>query len=71
MSHPSTQTADSNFKKEVENLSLMLKLRKVPLDKEHQVKFIDLVYSNQEVFSFDDEDLDVCDHLTHRFLTRT
>ena len=37
----------------------------VPLEKKHQVRFINLIYSNQEVFSLHDEDLGYCDKLTH------
>ena len=62
--HPNTQVADFDFKKEVESLPFKLNLGDVPLDKEHQAKFIDLIYSNQEVFSLHDEDLGYCDQLT-------
>ena len=60
-SNPNTQAADFDFKKEVECLSFKLSLGDVPLDKKHQAKFIDLIYSNQEVFSLHDEDLGYCD----------
>ena len=43
----------------------------IPLGKEHQAKFIDLIYSNQEVFSLHDEDLGYCDQLTHTTPTST
>ena len=59
--HPNTHAADFNFKKEVECFPFKLNLGDVLLDKEHQAKFIDLIYSNQEVFSFQDEDLGYCD----------
>ena len=37
----------------------------VLLDKDHQANFIiNLIYSEQEVFSLHDEDLGYCDHLT-------
>ena len=50
--HPNTQVADFNLKKkEVEHLPFKLNLGDIPLEKEHQARFIDLVYSNQEVFS--------------------
>ena len=44
--HPDTKVADLNFEKEVEHLPFKLNLGDVPLDREHQVKFIDLIYSN-------------------------
>ena len=68
---PNTQVADFNFKKEVEHLPFRLNLRNLPLDREHQTKFIDLIYRNQEVFSLQDEDLDYCDQLTHTIPTST
>ena len=43
----------------------------IHLDKEHQAKFINLIYSNQEVCSLHDEDLGYCDKLTHTIPTST
>ena len=43
----------------------------IHLDKEHQAKFIDLIYSNQEVFSLYDDDLGYCNWLNHTILTST
>ena len=63
--HPNTKVADFDFQKEVEHLPFKLNLGDVHLDKKHQAKFIDLIYSNQEVFSLHDEDLGSCDRLTH------
>ena len=68
---PETKAADFNFKKEVEHLSFKLNLEDVPLDIEHQAKFIDLIYSNQEIFSLHDEDLCYYNQLTHTILTST
>ena len=68
---PNTKVADFDFEKEAEHLPFKLNLRDVPLDKEHQADFIDLIYSNQEVFSLHDEDLNYCDQLTHTVLTST
>ena len=59
--HPDTKAADFDFQKEVECLPFKLNLRHIHLDKEHQAKFIDLIYSNQKVFSLHDEDLRYCD----------
>ena len=58
---PDTKVADLDFQKEVECLPSKLNLGDILLDKEHQAKFIDLIYSNQEVFSLHDEDLGYCD----------
>ena len=63
--HPNTQAADFDFKKEVEHLPFQLNLGDIHLDKEHQAKFINLIYSNQEVFLLHDEDLGYYNWLTH------
>ena len=62
---PNTKVADFDFQKEVEHLAFKLNLGDIHLDNEHQAKFIDLIYSNQEVFSLHDEDLGYCDQLTN------
>ena len=54
---PNKNVADFDFQKEVEHLPFKLNLRDVCLEKEHQAKFINLIYSNQEVFSLHEEDL--------------
>ena len=54
--HPNTDVADFNFQQEVECLPFKINLGDVPLEKEHQARFINLIYSNQEVFSLHDED---------------
>ena len=69
--HPNTSAADFNFKQEVEHLPFKLNLGDVHLEKEHQARFINLIYSNQEVFSLHDEDLGYCNKLTHTILTST
>ena len=66
-----TDVADFDFQKEVECLPFKLNLGDVHLDKEHQARFINLIYSNQEVFSLHDEDLGYCDKLTHTIPTST
>ena len=60
-----------DFERKVECLPFKLYLRDVHLDKEHWAKFIDLIYSNQEVFSLHDEDVGYHDQLTHTILTST
>ena len=69
--HPNTSAADFDFKQEVEHLPFKLNLGDVHLDKEHQARFIDLIYRNQEVFSLNDEDLGYCNKLTHTIPTST
>ena len=69
--HPNISVADFDFKQEVEHLPFKLNLGDVHLEKEHQARFIDLVYSNQEVFSLHDEDLGYCNKLTHTIPTST
>ena len=61
--YPNTQVADFNLKKQVEHLPFKLNLGDIPLEKEHQVKFINLIYSNKGV--------NYCDQLTHTILTST
>ena len=66
---PNTDAADFDFQKEVEHLPFKLNLGDILLDKEHQARFINLIHSNQEVFSLRDEDLGYCDKLTHTIPT--
>ena len=66
---PNTNAADFDFQKEVECLPFKPNLGDIHLDKEHQAKFINLIYSNQKVFSLHDEDLGYCDKLTHTIPT--
>ena len=61
---PNTSVADFDFQQEVECLPFKLNL-------EHQARFINLIYSNQEVFSLHDEDLGYCYKLTHTIPTST
>ena len=68
---PNTSAAEFDFQQEVERLPFKLNLGDVHLEKEHQARFIDLIYSNQEVFSLHDEDLGYCDKLTHTIPTST
>ena len=46
-----TEVADFDFQKEIDCLPFKLNLGDIHLDKEHQARFINLIYSNQEVFS--------------------
>ena len=58
--HANTKAADIDFQKEVEHLPFKLNLGDVILDKEHQARCMDLIYSNQEDFSLHDEYLGYC-----------
>ena len=69
--HSNTNVADFDFQIEVECLPFKVNLGGIHLDKEHQAKFIDLIYSNQEVFSLHDDDLGYCENLTHTIPTNT
>ena len=59
---------NSSHLKKCNNFSLE---GEVALDREHQAKFIDLIYSNQEVFSLHDEDMGYCNQMTHNILMST
>ena len=59
--HLNTQAADFNFQKEVEHLPFKLNLGDYPFEREHQAKFIDLIYNNPEVFSLHNVDMGYCD----------
>ena len=69
--HPNTPVADFNFKKEVECLLFKLILGDILLEKENEEKCINLIYSNQEVFSLHNEHMGYCDQLNHTILTST
>ena len=58
--HPYTQGVNFNFDKEVKELSFNLNQGDILLDKEHQTKFINLIYIDQQVFSFNAKDLGYC-----------
>ena len=69
VSTPKQQTLIS--KREIEHPPFKANLEDIPLDKEHQAKFIDLICSNQEVFTLNSEDLGYCNWLKHTILTST
>ena len=48
-----------------------LNLGKVDLSKNQQVRFLELIYDNQSIFSLGDEDLGLCDCLKHTIPTTT
>ena len=47
---PNTNATDFDFQQEVECLPFKLNLGDVPLKKEHQARFINLIFSNQDSF---------------------
>ena len=60
-----------DFQKELDRLPFPLNLGKVDMSKAQQIRFLELIYDNQSVFSLCDEDLGLCDCLKHTILTTT
>ena len=57
---PKPNYDDPNF-----DFDFELNLGNAPLTKEQQVKFLNIIYDNQAVFSLHDGDLGYCDELKH------
>ena len=70
-SQPNYGSPGFDFKKELDRLPFLLNLAKVEMSKEQQVRFLELIYDNQSVFSLCDEDLGLCDCLKHTIPTTT
>ena len=70
-SQPRFGSPDFDFQKELDRLPFPLNLGKVKMSKEQQVRFLELIYDNQSVFSLCDKDLGLCDHLKHTIPTTT
>ena len=68
---PDFNSPDYDFDKELARLPFPLNLGKVDLSKNQQVRFLELIYDNQSVFSLGDEDLGLCDCLKHTIPTTT
>ena len=68
---PDFNSLNYDFDKELARLPFPLNLGKVDLSKNQQVRFLELIYDNQSVFSLGDEDLDLCDRLKHTIPTTT
>ena len=67
-----TNSADFNFKDELDWLPFQLNIRKeANFTQEQQGHFINLVYDKKEVFSLHDEDLGYCDLIKHTIPTTT
>ena len=58
---PDFSSPNFDFVKELDKLPFPLNLGKVELSKDQQVRFLELIYNNQSVFSLGDEDLGLCD----------
>ena len=68
-SRPKFSSLEFDFQKELDRLPFPLNLGKVDMSKEQQVRFLELIYDNQSMFSLCDEDLGLCDCLKHTILT--
>ena len=68
---PDFSSSNFDFVKELDKLPFPLNLGKVEFSKDQQVRFLELIYNNQSVFSLGDEDLGLCDHLKHTIPTTT
>ena len=68
---PDFNSPNYDFDKELARLPFPLNLGKVDLSKDQQVRFLELIYNNQSVFSLGDEDLGLCDRLKHTIPTTT
>ena len=66
---PDFNDSDLDFAKELEHFHFPVNLGDVEMMKAQQVRFLQLVYDNQSVFSLCDEDLGLCDHLKHTIPT--
>ena len=69
--HPTFESDQFDFKKELERLPFTINIGEAPLTLEQQKRFIRLIYENQSVFSLYDGDLGFCDWLKHSIPTTT
>ena len=70
-SRPKVSSPEFNFQKELDRLPFPLNLGKVDMSEEQQVRFLELIYDNQFIFSLCDEDLGLCYRLKHTIPTMT
>ena len=68
---PKFNSPDFNFQVELKRLPFPINLGEVKMSKAQQVRFLELIYDNQSVFSLCDEDLGLCDCLKHTIPTTT
>ena len=66
---PDFNDSGLDFAKELEQLPFPVNLGDVEMMKAQQIRFLQLVYDNQSVFSLGDEDLGLCDCLKHTIPT--
>ena len=64
-SQPDFNDPNFDFSKELKRLPFPLNLVEVDMSRAQQVRFLELIYDNQMVFSLCDEDLGMCDCLKH------
>ena len=62
---PNFNDPNFDFHKELKRLPFPLNLGEVEMSRAQQVRFLELIYDNQVVFSLCDEDLGLCDCLKH------
>ena len=62
---PNFDDPNFDFKAELKRLPFDINLGDASLSKEQQVKFLNIIYDNQAVFSLHDGDLGYCDELKH------
>ena len=70
---PQHHSPGFDFQAELKHLPFTLNSWKVPLEKEQQSRFLDIIYDNQKVFSLHDDDLTTMDkpiYLPHRTILR-
>ena len=65
---PNFDDPNFDFKAELQRLPFDINLVDAPLSKEQQVKFLNIIYDNQAVFSLHDGHLGYCDELKHSIL---
>ena len=68
-SRPNFSSPELNFQKGLDRLPFPFNLGEVEMSREQQVRFLELIYDNQSVFSLCDEDLGLCDSLKHTIPT--
>ena len=66
---PKFDSPDFDFQTELKRLLFPISLGEVEMSTAQQVRFLELIYNNQTVFSLCDEDLGLCDRLKHTIPT--
>ena len=68
-SQPKFNSPHFDFQKELDRPPFPLKLGKVEMSRTQHIRFLELIYDNQSVFSLCAEDLGLCDCLKHTIPT--